>query len=82
MSYIPLDDDLRQKGKAAVDVVGARLGKSGGALMQQIMFAFIGPISVIAPFVAIIFIAILITWLFAVGALSKRFHKLSNEQSQ
>jgi AAA family ATP:ADP antiporter len=34
MSYIPLDDSTRNRGKAAVDVVGARLGKSGSGFIQ------------------------------------------------
>lgn len=80
MAYIPLDDESKSKGKAAVDVVGARLGKSGGSLMQQIMFAFIGPITVIAPYSAVIMIGIIIIWLLAVSALNKRFTALSGEK--
>ncbi len=80
MAYIPLDDESKSKGKAAVDVVGARLGKSGGSLMQQIMFAFIGPITVIAPYSASIMVVIIAIWLVAVYALNKRFTALSGEK--
>ena len=38
MTYIPLDRDGKTKGKAAIDVLGARLGKSGTKLLPRIGF--------------------------------------------
>lgn len=37
MAYIPLKEDLRLKGKAAVDCVGDRLGKLGVGVLQQVL---------------------------------------------
>lgn len=77
MSYIPLDDEMKTKGKAAVDVVGGRLGKSGGGLIQSTFFLLMPSYTFAdaTPFFAIVFFIIVILWLFAVAGLGKEYHK-------
>ncbi|HSX19966.1 MAG TPA: NTP/NDP exchange transporter [Gammaproteobacteria bacterium] len=72
MTYIPLDQESKVKGKAAIDVVGSRLGKAGGSLLQQGLF-FIGPLSVITPYIAAVIFVIIVGWMVAAYKLGHEF---------
>lgn len=77
MTYIPLDEDLKAKGKAAADVIGGRLGKSGGAVIQWSLLAIFPSMNLIdlAPTLFAIFVVIVTVWYFSVNTLSEEFKK-------
>lgn len=77
MAYIPLDDNLKTSGKAAVDGVGGRLGKSSGAAMQQILFILIPTAtqSTIAPYLAVMLVIMGLLWTYSVTGLSTMFEE-------
>ncbi len=72
MTYIPLDQESKVKGKAAIDVVGSRLGKAGGSLIQQMLF-FFGPLVVITPYIAVVIFVIILIWIVAAYRLGHEF---------
>lgn len=82
MAYIPLDDEMKTKGKAAVDVIGGRFGKSGGGIIQSTFFIFLPTYTFCeaTPYFAGIFFVIVILWIFAVQGLSKEYQKLTKEE--
>ena len=81
MAYIPLDQELKVKGKAAVDMIGGRAGKSGGALIQVIVLTvFAGQnLADLAGVLAFVVIGIVALWLVSVFALGKRFKQLTGD---
>jgi AAA family ATP:ADP antiporter len=81
MTYIPLDEESKVRGKAAIDVVANRFGKSGGGYIQIALFALVGPLSAVIPHLAIIFAGFIGLWIFAVFALSTKFEQACQAQA-
>jgi AAA family ATP:ADP antiporter len=79
MAYIPLDDEAKVKGKAAIDIVGSRLGKSGGAVVQQGLLVLFGSIGAITPYIALLLFLVIFVWLYSAKELGKQFSTLTAE---
>ncbi|MEC8882046.1 MAG: Npt1/Npt2 family nucleotide transporter [Pseudomonadota bacterium] len=81
MAFIPLDPDLKINGKAAVDGVGGRLGKSAGGLLTSSLLILYSTSEVaatvldIAPFLFVVVVVLTCAWVFSVARLSILYNK-------
>ena len=79
MAYIPLDMEAKVKGKAAIDVVGARFGKAAGSLLQQALIAVFGSLRAVTGQIGILLLAIIGLWIWADLRLGREFAKLTRK---
>lgn len=79
IAYIPLDEESKVKGKAAIDVVASRLGKSGGSFIQQGLLVSLGSIAAITPYIAAILLAVIVAWIVAARSLGKQFNEINQD---
>jgi len=84
MSYVPLDDGLKTKGKAAADMIGIKLGKSGSALLQSTIFVIVpaATYSSISPFLMCLFAAICLIWIWAIIELNKDYKSVCQNKGE
>lgn len=77
MAFVPLSAESKIKGKAAIDGVGIRLGKSGGSVMQTALFLIFGGLANSVPMIAIILFGVIAVWIGSVRALGKQFDEVT-----
>lgn len=82
MAYIPLDHESKLKGKAAIDGVGSRLGKSGGSLIHQGLLMIFATVTASAPYVAAILVGVIFLWMIAIRSLGTQFDSLVARREQ
>ena len=81
MAYIPLDKNSKTRGKAAIDVIGGRLGKAGGGYISSgLMMLFGGAtLAEIAPMLTVFVLAVVLLWIYAVYTLSGLYNSKIKE---
>lgn len=71
IAFVPLPKEEQRKGKAVVDGIASRFGKSGGSITIQFLLLMCGNLALTIPYVAVIFIVVIALWIVAVRGLGK-----------
>jgi AAA family ATP:ADP antiporter len=77
MAFVPLSQEYKLNGKAAIDGICSRLGKSGGSVIHQGLLLIFITLSASAPFVAAFLAGSLMIWILAIRDLGVRFNALT-----
>ncbi len=82
MAFIPLDHYDKLRGKAVIDGVGSRLGKSGGSLLLQGLMLMFGGLAASVPCIAVILFVVIFAWIVATKSLGRKLHLLVSERGE
>jgi len=77
MAFVPLCPERKLVGKAAIDGVCSRLGKSGGSIVHQSLLLLFSTLAFSAPYVAIVLFGVIILWMMAVKLLGRQFAEVT-----
>lgn len=80
MAFIPLDPELKLRGKAAIDGVCSRLGKSAGSVIHQTLLLTFSTIPACAPYVAAALLGTISIWTLATFGLGRKFQQLTQPE--
>ena len=81
MAFVPLTPESKLVGKAAIDGVCSRLGKSGGSVVHQSFLILFSTFSASAPYVAAVLFGVIILWSIAIRLLGKQFNELTQPEA-
>jgi len=79
MAFIPLGAESKLKGKAAIDGIGSRLGKSGGSVFHQFLLMLFGSVAASTPYVAILLLVVIFAWMTSLLSLGQQFNTLTGK---
>jgi ATP:ADP antiporter, AAA family len=81
MLYVPLSSELKTQGKACADVMGTKLGKSIGSILQASIFIVLpsATYTSIGTYLMFIFILTCLVWYYAVHQLGHEYNKATQK---
>ena len=84
MAYIPLSLELRTKGKATVEVIGLKFGKSLGAFIQSFMFILMpmATFDSVTVYLLGVFVLVVAVWIWNVKTLNKEYVQLRGAENE
>lgn len=82
MAFVPLTPECKIKGKAVVDGLCSRLGKSGGSVAYQTLIIAFSSIPAASPIIAVLLFGVIGLWTGSTYLLGKEFNRLTGKKPE
>lgn len=73
LAFLNVNNEIRLKGKAAIDGLATGIGKSGSSLCYQLLLITLGSISSCTPYIAALLTFVFVSWFYSIGNIGKAF---------
>ncbi|ANH78413.1 NTP/H+ exchange transporter Npt2 [Candidatus Chlamydia sanziniae] len=74
MAFIPLSSDDKNYGKAAIDGVVSRIGKSGGSLIYQGLLVIFSSVAASVNVIALVLLVIMMVWITVAAYIGREYN--------
>ena len=81
MAFIPLSIDEKRKGKAVIDGIASRIGKSSGSVLIMMLLVIFSNLQATIPYIAFVSISVTFVWVIAIVSLDKQMLIKTSETS-
>lgn len=80
IAYIPMDEDIKTRGKAMIEILSSPIGKSGSNCILQILILVLGSIELSATIVGLLYITTAMYWIFSTINMGDVINESSNKK--
>jgi len=80
MAYVPLSDSVKTQGKAVIDGIASRLGKSGGSAIYQLLLLSFSSLTASIPYVAGFLFTAIALWMGATRLLTQEYRTYTRDE--
>ncbi len=79
IAYIPMDEEIKTRGKATIEILSAPIGKSGSNCILQILVVLLGSLESGASIVGVLYVLTAVYWMHSTKDMAKLMEKTAKD---
>ena len=79
IAYIPMDEEIKTRGKATIEILSAPIGKSGSNCVLQLLVVLLGSLESGASIVGVLYVLTAVYWIYSTKDMAKLMEKTAKD---